>query len=152
MAEFPLTITPLSGDSCYPTTVQQVIDLVAQYATLSIRGIEQGYIVSATTPVASKSDQLWFQTTSVLSGYGVPKVIRWNVNGPWLEFAQLSQGDRVLVQSISTIYSPWGEYGYKYSFASSGLQDYIPTLSPAPPEGLKYKVYVGYWDSKVVYP
>ena len=148
MAEFPLTITNLTGNACYPTTVQQLVDLVAQYATLSIQGLEQGYIVTPTTPPASKSDQLWFQTTSVLSGYGEPKVIRWNVNGVWLEFAPLSQGDRVLVESVSTISSPWGEYGFTYSFASSGLPSYTPTLSPAAPEGLKYKVYVGYWDSR----
>jgi hypothetical protein len=148
MAEFPLTIVPLSGNACYPTTVQQVVDLVAEYATLNIQGVKQAYTISSTTPPDNKSNQLWLQTTGALSGYGDPKVIRWNVNGAWLEFATLSQGDRVLVQSVSTITSPWGEYGYTYSFASSGISSYTPTVSPIAPEGMKYKVYVGYWDSR----
>ena len=68
MAEFPLTIIPVTGNACYPTTVQQVVDLVAQYSTVNNPGVKQSYIVSATTPPAEKADQLWAQTTSVITG------------------------------------------------------------------------------------
>lgn len=148
MAEYPLTVATLPDNTCYPTTIQALLNLVAEYTTLVTQGEETAYIVSPTVPSAENSDKLWFQTGTAISGYGAPKVVRLYVNGAWKEFAQLSQGDRILVSSTATISAPWGEYGYTYSFSGLGLPSYTPTQAPTPPDGLKYKTYVGYWDSK----
>ena len=149
MAEYPLTVATIPDNTCYPTTVQPLLNLVAEYSTLVIPGNEVGYIISDTVPSSENQGKLWFQTGSSGSGYGSPKVIRWFVNGVWLEFAQLSQGDRILVASSNAaLVAPWGEYGYTYSFSGLGISPYTPTQAPLPPEGLRYKTYVGYWTSK----
>lgn len=148
MAEYPLTVTTIPDNTCYPTTVQSLLNLVAEYSTLVIPGNEVAYIISDTTPSSENQNKLWFQTASSGSGYGSPKVIRWYVDGSWLEFAQLSQGDRILVSEGSIISAPWGEFGYTYSFSGLGISSYTPTQAPTPPVGLKYKTYVGYWTSK----
>jgi hypothetical protein len=148
MAEYPLTVTTIPDNTCYPTTVQPLLNLVAEYSTLVIPGNQAAYLISDTTPSSENQNKLWFQTQSSGSGYGSPKVVRWYVNGSWLEFAQLSQGDRILVSSGSIISSPWGEFGYTYNFSGLGISSYTPTQAPTPPDGLKYKTYVGYWTSK----
>jgi hypothetical protein len=148
MAEYPLIVETIPGNTCYPPTVQLLLNLVAEYSTLVIPGNQTGYVISSTTPSAENQDKLWFQTGYSGSGYGSPKVVRLYINGAWLEFAQLSQGDRILVPSIYTISAPWGEFGYTYSFSDLGISSYTPTQAPIPPEGLKYKTYVGYWSSK----
>lgn len=151
MAEYPLTTTVVPQNTCYPPTVQLFLNLVSDYTTLVIPGNPQPYIISSTTPSAENQDRLWFQTGSPNAGYGTPKVVRRYVNGEWREFAQLSQGDRVLMAAANSISSPWGEYGFTYSFSGLGLSDYTPTLAPPPPDNLKYKTYIGYWTSKVPY-
>lgn len=148
MSEYSLTTVNVPENTCYPSTIQPLLNLIADYTTLVIPGNPQAYIVSATAPAASNQNKLWFQTETPVNGYGAPKVVRLYVNGEWKEFAQLSQGDRILVAAEATISSPWGEYGYTYSFSGTGTSSYSPTQAPTPPEGLKYKTYVGYWDSK----
>jgi hypothetical protein len=148
MAEYPLTVGTVPDSTCYPATVQPLLNLVADYSTLIVPGNQVAYIISDTVPSAENQDKLWFQVGSSGSGYGSPKVIRWYVNGVWLEFAQLSRGDRIFVSANSAIVAPWGEYGYTYSFAGLGVSPYAPTQAPTPPDGLKYKTYVGYWTSK----
>lgn len=148
MAEYPLTVVNVPTNTCYPTTIQSLLNLIADYTTLVVPGNPQAYIISATPPSANNQNKLWFQTETPDTGYGTPKVVRWYVGGEWREFAQLSQGDRILVAAEAIISSPWGEYGYTYSFSGLGISNYTPTQPPAPPEGLKYKTYVGYWDSK----
>jgi len=148
MAEYPLTTVTVPTNTCYPATVQELLNLVASYTTLVIAGNQTGYIISDTTPSIQNQNKLWFQVGASGSGYGTPKVIRRYINGVWREFAQLSQGDRILVSSDATISSPWGEYGYTYSFLDLGIPNYTPTQAPTPPDGLKYKTYVGYWSSK----
>jgi hypothetical protein len=148
MSEYPLTVATLPDNSCYPPTVQLLLNLVAQYSTLNIPSSQISYIVSETTPSSENQDKLWFQTSASGAGYGLPKIARLYVNGIWLEFAQLSQGDKILVPSDYSISSPWGEYGYTYSFSGLGIPNYTPTRAPEPPNELKYKTYVGYWSSK----
>jgi hypothetical protein len=152
MSEYPLTTATLPDNACYPTTVQALLDLVASYTTLVISSSGQPYIIDSDTPASENIGRVWFQTDTAISGNGTPEVIRWYINGAWLEFAQLSQGDRILVADNSVILAPWGEFGYKYSFSDLGISDYIVTAAPIPPTGLKYKTYVGYWNSKVAYP
>lgn len=144
MNENPITVTTLPDNTCYPPTVQELINLVASYSRVEIAGNPSEYAISDEALPADASSQLWFQTTAE----GLPKVARLYVNGQWKEFAQLSQGDMVLVASTSEIVSPWGENGFTYAFGDTGLPTYAPPLSPTPPEGLKYKRYVGYWSSK----
>ena len=151
MAEYLLTTTPVSAETCYPAQVQTLVNFVADASTLIVDGNDQAYVVSQTPPASGDTDKLWFETTTPVANYGTPKVARAYVNGAWKEFAQLSQGDRILVVANNAnlnISAPWGEYGYTYSFSGLGLSNYTPTLAPTPPEGLKYKTYVGYWSSK----
>jgi hypothetical protein len=148
MAEYLLTTTPVSTETCYPAQVQTLVNFVAGASTLVVDGNEQAYVISQTPPEGGDTDKLWFQTATPTANYGAPKVARAYVNGAWKEFAQLSQGDRILVIENATISAPWGEYGYTYSFSNLGLSNYTPTIAPVPPEGLKYKTYVGYWSSK----
>jgi hypothetical protein len=144
MNENPITVDTAPDNTCYPPTAQALVNLVAEYSRVEIAGIPVEYSISDEALPAEASSQLWFQTT----GEGLPKVARLYRNGQWLEFAQLSQGDMVLVASTSTIVSPWGENGFTYAFGDTGLPTYAPPVSPTPPEGLKYKRYVGYWSSK----
>lgn len=148
MAEYLLTTTPISTETCYPAQVQTLVNFVADASTLVVDGNEQAYVVSQTPPASGDTDKLWFETGTPATNYGTPKVARAYVNGAWREFAQLSQGDRILVIANATISAPWGEYGYTYSFSGLGLSNYAPTIAPVPPEGFKYKTYVGYWSSK----
>jgi hypothetical protein len=148
MAEYPLTVVNVPDNTCYPTTVQTLLNLIAGYTTLVVPGNLQSYIIGSSTPSTQDQGKLWFQTKSSDSGYGTPRVVRLYVSGAWREFAQLSQGDRILVANNSVILAPWGEYGYTYSFSGIGISSYTPTEAPTPPDGLKYKTYVGYWDSK----
>jgi hypothetical protein len=148
MAEYLLTTTPVSPETCYPAQVQTLVNFVADASTLVVDGNEQAYVVSQTPPASGDTDKLWFETGTPATNYGTPKVARAYVNGAWQEFAQLSQGDRILVIANATISAPWGEHGYTYSFSGLGLSNYAPTIAPVPPEGLKYKTYVGYWSSK----
>jgi hypothetical protein len=144
MNENPITVTTLPDNTCYPPTVQALVNLVAEYSRVEIDGSPAEYSISDEALPAGASSQVWFQTTAE----GLPKVARLYVNGAWKEFAQLSQGDMVLVASTAQIVSPWGENGFTYAFGDTGLPTYAPPLSPTPPEGLKYKRYVGYWSSK----
>jgi hypothetical protein len=144
MNENPITVTTLPDNTCYPPTAQALVNLVAAYSRVEILGNPTEYAISEAALPANASSQVWFQTT----GEGVPKVARLYVNGQWKEFAQLKQGDMVLVASTSTIVSPWGENGFTYAFGDTGLPTYAPPISPLPPTGLKYKRYVGYWSSK----
>ena len=147
MAEYPITVASGLSGACYPSTPQLLLEAIAEYTTVRIDEVKQEYVVSSTAP-NSQSDKPWFQTYSSGSGYGLPKVVRMYSNGEWKEFAQLQQGDMVLIGENATISSPWGEYGYTYVFGDTGISSYTPTALPTPPEGLKYKVYVGYWSSK----
>lgn len=151
MPEYPITVTPVPTETCYPAQVQTLVNFVADASTLVIDGNEQAYVISQTPPASGDTDKLWFETGTPSTNYGTPKVARLYVNGAWQEFAQLSQGDRILVvdnNANANISAPWGEYGYTYSFSGLGLSNYTPTVAPTPPEGLKYKTYVGYWSSK----
>jgi len=149
MNEYPLTMATVPANTCYPPTIQPLLNLVAGYTTLNIPGNPQSYTVSDLAPIATNQGRLWFQTKQSVSGYGEPKVVRSYVNGEWREFAQLSQGDRILVSAEAVISPPWGEEGFTYSFPlDTGLPNYTPTAAPTPPDGLKYKTYIGYWDSK----
>lgn len=144
MNENPITVTIAPDNVCYPPTAQALVNLVAEYSRVEIDGNPAEYSISDEALPAAASSQLWFQTT----GEGLPKVARLYVNGEWREFAQLSQGDMILVASTSVIVSPWGESGFTYAFGDTGLSTYAPPVSPTPPDGLKYKRYVGYWSSK----
>lgn len=144
MNENPITVTTLPDNTCYPPTAQALVNLVATYSRVEIDGNPAEYSISDAALPADASSQLWFQTTNG----GLPKIARLYINGQWKEFTQLSQGDMILVAFISTIVSPWGEYGFTYAFGDTGLPTYAPPVSPTPPDGLKYKRYVGYWSSK----
>lgn len=144
MNENPITVTTLPDNTCYPPTVQALVNLVAEYSRVEIAGNPAEYSISDEALPAAALSQLWFNTTAE----GLPKAVRLYVNGQWKEFAQLKQGDMILVASTSIIVSPWGENGFTYAFGDTGLPVYAPPLSPTPPDGLKYKRYVGFWTSK----
>ena len=150
MNEFPLTSSALPSNTCYPKNIQDLINLIGNLVTLTIEGNPPDYSVSPTALPSTKQSQLWVQisTPTVAGSYGIPKVLRLFVSGQWLEFAQLTRGDRILVPIAAQILSPWGEYGYTYSFGDTGVTSYAPTVPPTPPTGYKYKTYVGYWSSK----
>ena len=152
MNEFPITTTTLPSNICYPNSVQGLLDIVADYSQLHISGNPIEYRVSNQAIPVGSSATVWVQTASPPSpnNYGIPKVIRLYVSGQWKEFAPLSQGDAILVTQGSQIVAPWGQLGYTYSFpVDTGLGNYTPTLSPSSePDGLMYKIYVGYWSSK----
>jgi hypothetical protein len=150
MNEYPLTVPNFPSNTCYPPTVQGVIDLIGSFVTLAIEGNPPDYSISSTALPSTQQSQLWAQTypPTVAGSYGIPKVFRLFTSGQWLEFAQLSRGDRILVPFASVILSPWGEYGYTYSFGDTSVTAYTPTVAPTPPAGYKYKTYVGYWSSK----
>ena len=147
MAEYPITVTPVSSTTCYPSTLQALLNSLVEYTTVRIDDKKQVYIVGSTAPDIDL-DKPWFQTYTSGSGYGLPKVIRLYSDGQWKEFAQLKQGDMTLVTVDSVINSPWGESGYTYSFGDTGISSYTPSSLPTAPDGFKYKVYVGYWSSK----
>jgi hypothetical protein len=144
MNENPITVATLPDNTCYPPTAQALVNLVAQYSRVEIAGSATEYRISNEALPADALGELWFNITDE----GFPKVARLYINGQWKEFAQLSQGDMVLVASTSTIVAPWGENGFTYAFGDTGLPTYAPPVSPLPPDGLKYKRYVGYWSSK----
>ena len=152
MNEFPITAATLPANICYPNSVQAFVNLIAEYCKVHIAGDPIQYRVSNQSIPLDSSAVVWVQTSSPPgpNEYGTPKVIRLYVSGQWKEFAPLSQGDAILVTQGSEIVAPWGELGYTYSFpADTGLGDYTPTLSPlSQPDGLIYKIYVGYWSSK----
>lgn len=147
MAEYPITVAEVPSTACYPANVQQLLDVLSNYITVHIDGTKQTYVVSDTPPTGQNINKPWFQTYSPVSGYGLPKVIRWYSNGQWKEFAQLKQGDMILVNQDSTINSPWGEFGHTYYFGATGISSYTPPALPTPPVGFKYKVYVGFWST-----
>jgi hypothetical protein len=148
MAEYPITVASVPSTACYPSTPQSLLNSLAEYITVRIDDEKQVYIVSATAPDAVNQDKPWFQTYSGGGGYGLPKVVRLYSNGEWKEFAQLKQGDMILVEANKAVNSPWGESGYTYSFGDTGIANYVPSVLPTAPEGFKYKVYVGYWTTK----
>ena len=152
MNEFPITTETIPANICYPRSVQGLVNFVAESSKVHIEGDPVEYLVSnQSIPVASNA-VVWVQTSSPpgANEYGTPKVIRLYVSGQWKEFAPLRQGDAILVEAGSQIVAPWGQLGYTYSFpADTGLGNYTPTLTPgSTPEGLAYKIYVGYWSSK----
>jgi len=144
MNENPITVTTLPDNTCYPPTVQALINLVAEYSRVEIAGSAAEYRISDEALPADALSELWFNITD----QGLPTAVRLYLNGQWKEFAQLSQGDMVLVASTALIAPPWGEAGFTYAFGDTGLPTYAPPVSPTPPEGLKYKRYVGFWTSK----
>ena len=146
MKEFPLTTQTFPSDTCYPSTVQKLIDLVASVTTVNTQTVLQPYSVQAQSPLFDFSQNPWFQTQTTLSGYGTPKAVRLYFNGVWKEFSQFSQGDAILVTSTQTISAPWGVSGQTYTFGDTGLPSYTPTFNPTAPEGFKYKIYVGYYS------
>jgi len=149
MNENPITVVTLPDSVCYPPSVQGLLNLIAEYATVEISGNLAEYAISASALPATSQNQLWFQTSSPIGqSYGAPRVARLYVNGQWLEFAQLTQGDRILVADNSPIVAPWGENPYTYSWTDTGITSYTPTAAPTPPVNFKYKTYVGYWDTK----
>lgn len=145
MKEYPLTIKTIPSSTCYPSTVQKLLQAITDFAFVSIDDILQPYSISDTSPSLSLSQNPWAQTSTSLSGYGSPKTIRLYINGQWREFSQFSQGDAVLVPSYTQIAAPWGVYGQTYTFGDTGLPNYTPTFNPNAPEGYKYKIYVGYY-------
>lgn len=148
MAEYPITVASVPSTACYPSTPQSLLTSLAEYITVRIDGTKQVYIVSPTAPDSSNQDKPWFQTYTTGSGYGIPKVVRIYSNGQWKEFAQLKQGDLVIVGANKAVNAPWGENGFTYSFGDTGIPNYTPGVLPTAPDGFKYKVYVGYWTSK----
>lgn len=144
MNENPITVTTLPDNTCYPPTVQALINLIAEYSRVEIAGSAAEYRISDEALPADALSELWFNITDG----GLPTAVRLYLNGQWKEFAQLSQGDMVLVASTALIASPWGEAGFTYAFGDTGLPTYAPPVSPTPPDGLKYKRYVGFWTSK----
>jgi len=152
MNEFPLTSDTLPENICYPNSVQALVNLVAEYCRVHITGDPIEYRISTQAIPAGSSAVVWVQISSPPgpNQSGTPKVIRLYVNGQWREFAPLSQGDAILVTDGSEVVAPWGQLGYTYNFpADTGLNDYTPTLAPgSEPDGLMYKIYVGYWSSK----
>lgn len=146
MAEYPITTTTLPSNTCYPTTLQALVNLVSDYATVQISGSVQPYKVGSTAPGVADTDKPWFQTETSGSGYGLPKVVRLYVNGQWKEFAQFNQGDMILVSINSTVSKPWGDPGSTYNFGDTGLPSYTVPSGPVPPVDYKYKVYVGYYS------
>lgn len=147
MAEYPITVASVSSSACYPSTVQSLLNSLAEYITVNIDEVKQTYIVSATAPDSENQDKPWFQTYSG-TGYGLPKVVRLYSNGQWKEFAQLKQGDLALVGENNAVNAPWGESGFTYGFGDTGIPTYAPSAPPSAPTGYKYKVYVGYWTTK----
>lgn len=147
MAEYPITVTEVPSTACYPSTPQQLLNILSNYITVQIDEVKQTYVVSDAAPSSENIDKPWFQTYASGSGYGLPKVVRWYSNGQWKEFAQLKQGDMILVNENSTISSPWGETGHTYYFGDTNLPSYTPPTLPTPTEGFKYKVYVGFWST-----
>lgn len=146
MAEYPLTATVLPSTTCYPNTVQGLVNSAAEYLNVRIDEILQPYTVDDTAPDSTATQNPWFQTTTVGSGYGLPKVVRLYVNGQWKEFSQFRQGDMILVSLNYPITRPWGESGVTYTFGDTGLGSYTAPTLPNAPEGFKYKVYVGYYS------
>ena len=151
MDEYPLTATNFPSNTCYPAKIQDLINLIGKFVTVTVKGNPPDYSISPTVLPSTKQSQLWAHTyPPTFSGsYGKPKVFRLFTSGQWLEFAQLSLGDRILVKSDANIASPWGEYGFTYSFGDTAVLPYTPTVAPTPPVGFKYKTYVGYWSSKI---
>lgn len=148
MAEYPITVVSVPSTACYPSTPQSLLNSLAEYITVRIDDEKQVYIVSSSAPDADNQDKPWFQTYTAGSGYGLPKVVRVYSNGQWKEFAQLKQGDMILVEVNKAVSSPWGESGYTYSFGDTGVPNYTPSAPPTAPDGFKYKIYVGYWSTK----
>jgi hypothetical protein len=148
MPEYPITINQIPSTVCYPSTPQGLLNNLAEYITVNIDEVKQTYVVSSSAPSSINEDKPWFQTYSPTTDYGLPKVIRLYSDGKWKEFAQLKQGDMVLVQANKTIESPWGEGGYTYSFGDTNMPNYSPSYGPTAPDGFKYKTYVGYWTTK----
>jgi hypothetical protein len=151
MAEYPITVTEIDGSLCYPSTVQLLLNSLADYITVNISYDPLTYIVDSSTPTSDKNSSPFFQT-AVADGageYGMPKAIRIYANSKWQEFSQFQQGDKILVKDNSVVVSPWGESPYTYTFLSgTNLSTYAPPISPEPPTGFKYKTYVGAWTSK----
>jgi hypothetical protein len=151
MPEYILQFPTFPVNACYPSSAQQLINLVAKTGTLKISGPENDYVASHVVPGSTQQSYVWFQTSppAGATGYGLPKVARLFSSLRWFEFAQLAQGDRILVTATSAIVAPWGEFGFTYSFGDTNILPYSPTAAPAPPAGgFKYKTYVGYWSTK----
>jgi hypothetical protein len=150
MAEYPITVQTLPTNTCYPVSVQELVNMLAEYITVQINQSNIEYIVNDSAPSSADTDRIWFQTQTPPGAgeYGAPKAPRKYTAGQWREFTSLSQGDIVVVESLAQINSPWGEPGFTYSFGDTGIPNYTPPTPPTPPEGFKYKVYVGYWTSK----
>jgi hypothetical protein len=151
MAEYPITVPEIVGEACYQTTVQELINYLADAITVQITGNPIPYIVSATTPSSENNNSAFFQTKEPVgtSQYGSPKAVRIYADSKWQEFSQFKQGDMILVADNSVVISPWGEYPYTYTFLSgTNLSTYSPPVTPEPPQGFKYKRYVGAWTSK----
>jgi hypothetical protein len=137
MAEYSIAAGSVPANTGYPANVQGLLDLLTSYLTVLTPDELKSYIISNSTPSASNQDKAWFQTDV---STGLPRSIRVYVNGGWKEFTPFSVGDIVLVDSASTISSPWGIGSTTYTV--DGVPYLTPT-TPEPPIGLKYKVYVG---------
>ena len=137
MADLTVLAGSVPAGTPYPGTFGDFVKSLSSYLTVSYPDQFKDAVVGPTIPAASDQDKVWFKTDSV---DGTPRTVNIYVNGNWLEFTQLNFGDMVLVASTSNIRAPWGEGASTYNVA--GVQKLTPQ-TPAPPNGYKYKVYVG---------
>lgn len=140
MAEYPVTAATLPTTTCYPQTVQELVNLVADYVDVQVNKNIQPYLIDNQAPDGLNDP--WFQVYNS----GLPKVVRLYVNGQWKEFSQFSQGDLILIPNNYQVSAPWGNPGSTYTFGDTGIPSYTVATAPVPPDGFKYKVYVGYYS------
>lgn len=137
MADIPLRSGVVPAGTPYPGNFQAFLDTAASYLSVEYPDNLKYAIVSASTPTGENQNKVWFKLSSVT---GLPMSVNYYVNGAWVEFTPFDFGDLVLVADTSVIETPWGVGGTSYILDN---QKVVTPLTPTPPAGYKYKVYVG---------
>jgi hypothetical protein len=148
MAQYTLTPATVPPTVGYPGNLQDLLELIKNYITVTDDLQYKTFIISDSqpSPTSENQDKIWFELTPS----GKPKAIRIYNNGNWLEFTPFNQGDMVLVADTVTPESPWGEPNTTYQvnvYSGTTLSQisFLTPAAPSSPSGYKYKVYVGHY-------
>ena len=148
MAQYSLTPATVPSTVGYPGNLQDLLELIKNYITITDDLQYKTFIISDSqpSPTTENQDKIWFELTPS----GKPKAIRIYNNGNWLEFTPFNQGDMVLIADTVTPESPWGEPNTTYQvnvYSGTTLTQisFLTPAAPSAPSGYKYKVYVGHY-------
>ena len=148
MAQYTLTPATVPPTIGYPGNLQDLLELIKNYITVTDDLQYKTFIISDSqpSPTSENQDKIWFELTPS----GKPKAIRIYNNGNWLEFTPFNQGDMVLIADTVTPESPWGEPNTTYQvnvYSGTTLTQisFLTPAAPSAPSGYKYKVYVGHY-------